>query len=284
MIKIITDSSTLFDRKQSEQLGIGLCPLHILIDGQGYEDIEELSSSQLLTMIKEGKIPHTSQPSFGEKLELYDLYAKDHEVIDIAMAKGLSGTYDSAVMAKNSSKYPENINVVNTKTLCGPHQRLVKEALKLSNQGASKETILTMLNASIETESSFLIPTDFSFLERGGRVSQFQANIGSLLKLKVVMKKSDDGQCIEKLTVARTTTKLMQAIKTELDKKNVDASYEFYISHADNLEIANKLRNEITKYYENAHVEILALSPAFITQGGPGCVALQTIKIISNND
>ena len=59
----------------------------------------------------------------------------DAEIINITLADGLSGTYQSACMAKSMVDHEENITVINSKTLCGPHRYLVDVAVKLAQVG-----------------------------------------------------------------------------------------------------------------------------------------------------
>ena len=107
MIHIISDSSTLYSIESAKKKGLSIVPLNISVDSQTYRDFEDITSTQLLTMIEDHKIPKTSQPSLGEKIDLYNELSKDgDEVIDIAMASGLSGTYQTAMMAKNSCDHP----------------------------------------------------------------------------------------------------------------------------------------------------------------------------------
>ena len=62
-------------------------------------------------------------------------------------------------------------------------------------------------------------------------------------------------------------------------KKGVGEGYLISISHAraakDALDIAHIMKEAFGK----AKVEILELSPAFVTQGGPRCIAIQYIKL-----
>ena len=125
-----------------------------------------------------------------------------------------------------------------------------------------------------------LIPFDFDFLQRGGRVSKTAAGLGGLLKLVVCMKKSDDGRCLEKHSVNRTLKKVVLSIFEEFDNRNVDDSYHISISHAFNEETASKVKKALVEKYPNATIELFDLSPVFITQGGPKCCAIQAIKIV----
>ena len=65
------------------------------------------------------------------------------------------------------------------------------------------------------------------------------------------------------------------------EKDGVTNEYTFCLSHAHNEEWANKAIQLIQKRFENAKVVILPMSPAYICQGGPGCIAFQAIHIIN---
>lgn len=279
MVKIISDSSTLYSQEEAKNLGLHLCNLSVIVDGKSYKEFEELSSEELIEKINAGSIPSTSQPAVGEKMDLYEELGKDHEVIDISMAAGLSGTYDSALMAREGCDYKDNITVFNTRTLCGPHREMVDKALQMASAGKTRAEIVTMLEKSSSTESSFLIPFDFDFLKRGGRVSKAAAGLGGLLKLVVCMGKSEDGREIVKHSVNRTLKKAVQSMIEALEEKGVDSTYSFYLAHADNLETSEAIHKLLEKHYGPIHMTYYPLSPAFITQGGPKCIALQVIKV-----
>lgn len=279
MLQIVTDSSTLYSVREGEEKGITVCPLHVNIDGKSYRDFEDLTSTKLLKFIQEKKVPSTSQPSIGEKIDTYNRLSEEGEVLDITMAQGLSGTYDNALLAKSQCDHPEKIHILNSKTLCGPHRSLVDLAIKMKEAGASLEEIKTELEKARETDISFLIPFDFQFLLRGGRVRQIEAGLGGLLKLIPVMKRQEDGTVLVKFTVTRTFKKALRSILEEFDKRNVTDAYTFYITHAFNDELAFAAQKMLREKYPEAKIVIYPLSPTFITQGGPGCIAIQTIKI-----
>ena len=278
MVKIVTDSSTLYSSKEGLEKGIYVIPLNITIANRSYKDYDEISDISLFNMIKEGKIPHTSQPSIGEKIDIYNKLGKDNEVIDITMAKGLSGTYDSALIAKKNCDYPDKIHVVNSYTLCGSHRYIVDKAKQMADEGKSVSEICDMINKYKDKEISFLIPIDFNYLERGGRVKGFTALIGGLLKLVPVLKKSDDGTVLEKYHIARTVKKATSEVIEGLINKHVDDTYHIFISHANNIELAQNITDKIKETIKGASIAIYNLSPSFITQGGPGCVSVQAIK------
>lgn len=279
MIKIISDTSTLYPPQEALDKGLYINPLHILLNDESYTEYVNITGDQLLTKIKEGAIPTSSQPSIGQKIELYDQLGDD-EIIDITIADGLSGTYQSAMMAKESSIHKDKITVFNSKTLCLPQRYLVDEALRMAKMGKDKNAILNMLEKSSATDLSFLIPEDFSFLYRGGRISKTVAGLGEFLKLHMCTKKRDDGKILEKFSVNRTFKKTLASIITCIEERKIDDTYLFGITHADNINAATKAKELILSKFPKAKVEIMPLSCAFIAQGGPGCCAIQMIKII----
>ena len=277
MIKIVTDTSTLFSAEEGLKIGLHVVPLNITIDDSSYRDLEDITSSELLEKIAQHHIPRTSQPSIGEKIDLYNELSQDNEVIDITLASGLSGTYHTALMAKESSEHPEKIHIVDAFTLCGPHRQMALKALEMANNGATVE-ILAYLEDKKQKETSFLIPLDFQFLLRGGRINGVAAKLGGLLKLIPVMKKGENGKGLDKFTVARTMKKAISSIIEDMQNCGVTSHYNFYISHAENMELAEKIKEKLTENFAGASIEIYDLSPSFITQGGPGCVAIQAIE------
>lgn len=280
MIKIVADSSTLYTRAEAEKIRLRSVPLNVSIDNKSYQDLEDITSDELIQMINEHKIPRTSQPSLGEKIDIYnELLNEGNEVIDITMAAGLSGTYHTALMAKDQCIDSNRVHVIDSMTLCGPHRYLVDTALEMVKNGSTVQEILAMIEKARQTDISFLLPVDFDFLVRGGRIRGVAAKIGGMLKIIPVLIKGEEGNGLDKFSISRTLKKAVDSVVTELKERNVDNTYHIYVTHAKNDELANRFVEKIKEKIENANITVYPLSPSFITQGGPGCVAIQAIKI-----
>ncbi|MBB5183708.1 DegV family protein [Catenisphaera adipataccumulans] len=282
MVKIVTDSASHYSRQQAADSGMYAVPLMVTIDHQSYRDYEEITDVQLLKKINEGKVPSTSQPSIGEKVDIYnEITEQGNEVIDITMADGLSGTYQSALIARESCDHPEMVTVFNSKTLCVPEHILVAHANQMAQAGRSKEEIMTMLEKSIATDDSFMIPIDFQFLLRGGRTNNASAFLGGLLKLIPIIRRTDDAKRLEKYAIARTYKRAFGMMMDHFEKRGVDSTYTFCLAHAQNEELAAKAAQSICRRFgASVKIVVMPLCPSFIVQGGPGCLAFQTIKII----
>ena len=234
MVRIISDSSTLYSIEEGRKNGIDIVPLSVTIDGNTYKENEEIDSEKFVEIIKKGNLPVSSQPAVGEVIELYNKY-KDDEIINITMADGLSGTYGSACMAKNLSEESERIEVINSKTLCVPQRYLVDTAAQLSREGKSQKEIIEKL---ITTSRSFLIPKDFDYLVRGGRLSSLAGKIAGAIKLVPVVTLSEDSRTLVKFTTKRTFKKALEKICDTLIEDGIDSSYKIFISHGENEEDA----------------------------------------------
>ena len=271
MIKIVSDSSALYSKEEGQVKGISILPLIVTINGSTYNEYEDIKTKEFIDIINEGHIPVSSQPAIGEVLNVYN-ENEDCEIINISMADGLSGTYNSACVAKEMAENSKRI------TLCGTQKYLVDLAVKLVELGKNKGEIVNEINKAKEETKSFLIPNDFDYLVRGGRLSSIVGKIGSVIKLVPVMTLSEDKKSLVKFTTKRTFKRALQKISEDMINKGINSNYKIYISHACNEELAKSAENIILENIENADIEINLLGPVFTTQGGPGCISIQYIR------
>ena len=276
MIKLITDSSCLYTPAQAKEMGFVVNPLLLTINDKQYVEFVDIEADEFVKIINQGYTPTSSQPSVGQLIDTFNLYPND-QIIVLTITDGLSGTYQTALLAKNSIEKNDHIHVINTKTLCGPHKYLVEETMKLINEGKSLEEVLTFINHKIDTTTSFLLPQDFGYLKRGGRLTPIAATLAGVLKLQPVVTQTADGKRLDKFVTGRNykiaVSKIIDFYKNKLNEK-----HRLYISHGFNLSDAEYAKEKFKEVFPNTPIEILELSCAFITQGGPKCVAIQTIE------
>ena len=277
MVHIVSDTSTMYSTAQAEEAGFHVSPLSVTIAGKSYREFDEISAEEFVAIIREGHMPTSSQPAIGEVEALYNRFAGE-EIVNIAMAAGLSGTYNSAVAAAQMCDHADKITVVNTRTLCGPHRYMVERAVQWARAGLTREKIVEKLNELMDTAKSFLVPVDFDYLRRGGRLSPLVSHVGKAANLTPIMTQTENG---ERLTVASIRRGYGHAVKymvKELVKAGVGKGWQVQISHAGAIEKAEQTLAALKEAMPEAEYRIHPLSPAFITQGGPGCVAVQYLK------
>ena len=191
MVRIVSDTSTLYSTAKAEEAGFAVSPLSVTINGRSYREFDEISSEEFVDIIRQGHMPTSSQPAIGEVEALYNRYADD-EIINVTMASGLSGTYTSAVAAAQLCDHADRISVINTRTLCGPHRYMVEQAVAWAREGDSRETILEKLNGLMDSAKSYLVPADFDYLRRGGRLSPLVSHVGKAANLTPIMTPASD--------------------------------------------------------------------------------------------
>ena len=276
MLQIITDSATLYTEESARAAGFESVPLCIHIGDLEGRDLQ-IDMNDYYKRIASGQIPKSSQPPIGDTLAVFEKYP-DADIINISMADGLSGTYHSALCAKEMTEHPEKITVFNSRTLCGPQKYMTEQAQKMKEEGCTASEILDWLEKAAAKTESFLIPQDFQFLRRGGRLTPVAAALGSVLKLKPVMRLTDDGTRLDKFLVKRTMTASVRGIIDYLKEKHLGKNHILYISHADAQNDALQIKKQFEEAFDGLEIQILELSPVFVAQGGPKCIALQYIE------
>jgi len=275
MVKIIADTSTLYSTEEGKKNGVLISPLQVTANNSTYLEYDEISTKEFIRLIKEeGAIPTSSQPPIGIVLDRYEQVKEDEEGLNITMTDGLSGTWQTAVMAQNQFG-SDRIHVLDSKSLCGPHRYFVDNAVRLANEGKTVQEIIDILTPSIENCSSWLIPQDFDYLVRGGRLSKTGGTLIGVLKLVITLIHSEDKKKLDAFSVARTYKKALSNIANAMKKAGVNENYEIFICHATDDEQAKKTVDFFKEAFPGANVTEYFLSPAFVTQGGPGCLAIQ---------
>ncbi len=277
MIRIIADTSTLYTKAEAEAGGFDVAPLCVSVKGKTYREFEEINTEAFIDLIHQGHVPASSQPALGDVLDIYKKYPGD-ELLNITIADGLSGTYGTALGAAEMMDDPGRVTVFNSRTLCYPHRVIVDRAVELSKAGRGVKAIVAELEQLLLTTKSYLIPRDFDYLKRGGRVSPLVASISKLIKLAPVMTQTEDGKQLTRLSLQRTFKHAVQAVVEDLRRRGIDQGYHIAISHALAGDALTTAKEMIAKAFPRVKLLTFTLSPAFTVQGGPGCVAVQAIR------
>ncbi len=277
MVRIVSDTSTLYSTFQAREAGFAVSPLSVTIAGSSYREFDEISSEDFVSIIRQGHMPTSSQPAIGAVEALYNEF-QDDVILNISMAHGLSGTYTSACAAAQLCDHSDRIHVLNTRTLCGPHRYMVEKAVRWASEGLDVDAIKERLNELIDSAKSYLIPADFDYLRRGGRLSPLVSYVGKTANLTPIMTQTENGERLTAAGIRRGFSHAVKQVAKDLEKAGVGSGWRVYISHAAAPEKAQMALKCLQDAMPEAVYEVLPLSPAFITQGGPECVAIQYIK------
>lgn len=206
MIKIITDSTADIDLEYAKELNIDVVPLKVIINGREYKDRVDLQPDEFYDLLVNSEaLPSTSQPSPQDFTNLYEQAKENQEsVIVITLSSTISGTYQSANLAKELVEY-DDIYVVDSLGTTQMQRLLVLKAIALRDEKMSAKNIFTFLEDYKKRLRLYAFVDTLEYLYKGGRLSKTAATAGTLLKFKPIIG-FDDGK-LEMFSKARGTQK-----------------------------------------------------------------------------
>lgn len=274
-MKIITNTASSFTQEEGGQLGISIIPVTVSLGGRSLRDYIDINSDEYVKLLHGDEMPVSSQPSIGDMMEqLEDI---DEEAIMITVADGLSGEFNTAMGLCNSLPDKDKIYVINSRSLAGPLRYMAVKAARLRDQGLPAKEIVSQIQACAQSTVSYVIPADFNYLRKSGRINNLTSKIGGALHLLPVLTQSEDRRRISFMTVRRTWKAAVGTIISSLKDKGIDERWLITVAYADTKDLAAKVRKQVSESFPRIETELLQLSPSLITHGGPGCIVVQTV-------
>lgn len=264
-----------------EELGIHVIPMNVRVGEQDYlyhPDEKELSCKDFYTKLSAGEDAVTSQITPIVFKEVFENYMKEgKDVLYIAFSSGLSGTYNSARLVAEDllEKYPDR-KIACIDSLCASIGEgfLVYLAGMLRKEGKSFDEVAEFVRENCTKVCHWFTVDDLLHLKRGGRLSGFEAAVGTALKIKPVLSVDPEG----KLTVVakvRGVKKGMEYLKERLINDGIDtAKQTVFVGHADAPEIAEQLKEQLLSEGLVKDVIVSNVGPIIGTHVGSGMFAL----------
>jgi DegV family protein with EDD domain len=140
--------------------------------------------------------PKTAQPSPTEFLDRFEAAKKAGDtVIAILISSALSGTYQTAVMAKTMAEY-DDIYIVDSRSATLGMRLLVDIAVNMRDQGAKASDIVDELNTLKKKIRLYAGLDTLEYLYKGGRISKGVASIGALANIKPLVTFTAEGNVV----------------------------------------------------------------------------------------
>ena len=193
MVKIIVDSTSDIPQEEAARLGITVVPLTVRFGTEEYRDGVDLMPAEFFKKFAASKeLPTTSQVSSGVFMDVFreQLAGKDDEIVALLFTHRLSGTYQSACIARNT--FPRRkIFVVESGTGSFGIWLLVKEAVKMRDAGCSAGEIAARIDELKRRVIIHIALETLKFAQKGGRIPMTVAMVGSLLHVKPILRIQD---------------------------------------------------------------------------------------------
>ena len=280
--KILTDSTTDLPESWALNNDVQILGLTIQLDGTTYETVgdKKLTSEQLLSKMEAGSQPTTSQINVGQFEDIFRRYAEvGMPVLYIAFASVLSGTYQSAVMARDMvlEDFPKAvIRIIDTKAASMGEGILVMKAVEAKAAGQSLEQVVALIKSLVPKVKTYFLVDDLNHLMRGGRISKTAALMGSLVNIKPVIAVKGDGR-LDSVAKVRGKKKAQTEVVRMTLEDIADPRVVIAYAGADSQEVAQVLKNQLLASEQVNEVLILPLGPVISTHTGPGTLGLFSI-------
>jgi len=275
MIKIVTDSTAYLPEAIVREHDIRVVPLYVHFGEEAFREGVELSNEEFYARLKEAPaLPTTSQPSAGEFHQIFkELVEAGHEIVTLTISAKLSGTWNSAMAAKEM--LPDaRISVIDSlSTAIGLHL-MVSAAIQAIAEGATRQEIEDQIE-EIKERICFLFVVDtLEYLAKGGRIGNAKAFLGTLLKVKPILALQDGS--IEPLEQVRSKRKALARMLELVDAHLNDNGHQAQVGLANALvpEEARAFGLEVQARLGCPEPFVSDLGPVIGTHTGPGVIAI----------
>lgn len=276
-VKIVTDSSSDIPQDMLESLDITVVPCRVNFGTESLKDGVDISGEEFYQRLIDGPVhPTTSQPSPGDFLEVYDELGKDADgIVSVHVSSKVSGTYNSAVQAKDQTSAACPIEVVDSAQASTGMGVVAIAAAEVAKGGAGVEEVAeAATNATTRAQLIFLLDT-LEYLEKGGRIGKARALLGSVLNIKpmIILR---DGE-VHELGKARTFSK--GVAKLEQAARGFGPAEMVSVPYTTNPDVASGIAESLSDLLPEGNPPFIAKAgPTIGTYAGPGAVGIGLLR------
>ncbi|WP_430885983.1 DegV family protein [Fusibacter sp. JL216-2] len=269
---IVADSSCEVDENIQKEVDVNIVPFKLYIDGEEYIDDKELNVINFISkMVKSDELPRSACPSPNDFIEKFE---KAKEVFIVTISAALSGTFNSAELAKNLYKEDNpdaKVHVFNSRSASIGETLIALKIKEFIDAGLDFDEIVERVENYIASQKTLFIAESLDNLMKNGRISKFKGKLATALNIKPIMAATDEGEIVLK-EKARGSNKAFKRL-AQLVCENADNTGDriLAISHCNNLSRAKMLKEEIEKHCAFKKVLILqtgGLSSLYVDNQG----------------
>lgn len=274
----VTDSTCGLSEDFIKEHNIYVLPMIVNINDISYREDVEISKEEVYALLKQfGEGAKTSQPAYGEFVELYERLEKDYDkAIAIHASSALTGTYQSSVSA--AKMYEDiSVEVIDAKVGSFALGQMIRKGLKMASEGAAYDAIVKQLRYHADHLEMYLLPQNLDQMRKSGRVSTTQSVFANLLNINLILK-FVDGKIIidDKIRSKKKAVRyLFQVIE---DAYKTGELKELGIMHAGAKEKAEAWKQELIGMFENLKIQVEPLVPVAGVHTGHGTMAISWLK------
>ena len=271
-ICIITDSTGDLPADIAQEYQINIVPTYVRFGEHVYRDGVDLTPGQFYEKLRDSNIiPSTSQPSPEDFFKVFSEAANNSSgIVSIHISSKISGTYNSALVAKHLLPDTFPIEVIDSRFNSAGLALTVLTAAKSAREGKDIQTITSDTLKAISEIKMFGMFSTTKYLARSGRVNKAIAVAGSILNVKPLMT-FHDGEVVRAgfvRTVPQGINRILKFIESRMPIS------ELIIVHSKIPEQADQLKTMATKYIDSNRIIVSQLGASLGVHGGPGVLLI----------
>ncbi|WEK52841.1 MAG: DegV family protein [Candidatus Cohnella colombiensis] len=275
-VALVTDSTADIPKDVRERLNIAMVPLKVIVGEQSYLDNIELQPVEFYEMItKTGQLAKSSQPSPADFFEVFSsLIDQGYAVVCVNLSSAMSGTYQSACIAKSMFEDDVDITVIDSRSASFGYGQFVVKAAEMALAGATSEQIVAEISRLRDQLKLYFLVETLEYLQKGGRIGKASAVLGTLLNIKPILSIDDEGS-IFPIDKVRGHKKAMNRIVEMLQADFSDRPVNLAIAKTPGFENGVAEMAELAK--SNLNVQIYSeveIGPVIGAHAGPGTIGL----------
>lgn len=253
-IKIITDSSADLPKEVFDKLDITVLPLRINFGEDSYFDGIDINRDVMFKKIEEDTsvFPNTSQVTPVRFEEAFRKYLSEgyDKILCINLSSGMSGTYQSACLAKNMID-SDDIYVMDSRNVTSGLALLAYRAAILRDQGKSFNEIIEDLEEKKNTICSSLCFESLDNLVKGGRIPKTVSVVTGVLGIKLILEVKDGLMAVK--DKVRGGKKAAKRIIKDLEEFGHLEGMPVILLNVNNVEVYNIIK----EYLEENNIEYI---------------------------
>ena len=267
-----------------EKRNIPYVCFHFTMDGVEYMDDlgQSMPFEEFYARIAAGSMPTTSLVNTEQFIAFFEPFLKEgKDILHLTFSSGLSGTYASAILARDELKerYPERkLIVVDSLGASSGYGLMVDTLADMRDNGVSLQDAADWIEAHKLNMHHWFFSTDLTHYKRGGRISQTAFVVGSILGINPLMNMDDGGHLTPRFKINGKKRVMREIVKQmELHAENgLDYDQKCFISNSACLEDAKTVASLVEQTFPKLNGKVLINSVGTVvgSHTGPGTVAL----------
>jgi DegV family protein with EDD domain len=275
-VKIVTDSLSDITGDLAQELGITVVPLYVRFGEEVYRDRVEITTDEFYRRLVQGDVsPTTTQPPPGDFVDVYKKLAKEtDEILVVTVSSVLSGTYQSALQARDRMDEGCRIEVIDSRKVAMSLGLIVMAAARAAKAGANLDELADFVRRAMPRSHLVIYFDTLKYLARGGRIGKARGLMGAMLSIKPILT-IKDGEMAPLTRVRSLAAGLDYLYNFVPGFSKIEA---MAVEHATAPQEADELVERLGAIFPKEQIYRAIVSPVLGTHAGPTALALTVLE------